>query len=389
MLAATGKRFYCICFSIRSGSTLLCDDLTQWGVGTPAEWFHVNDPRLVGVHVPDHLVGLTRTPFDYFGFKISWDQAWDLTQRLRSDGDESVRFDLRTVFPDLRYIRIVRGDKTAQAISAWRAQMSGTWHVPVGSASSPGFPEYDFEGIKPYLQQVLGEEWLWQFHFQQVGIQPLEILYEDYIADRVGHLDRIVDFLGASASPSPLEDRLHVMRDDWTERMAEKFQEDLYKVPDPILVRSVVVEAPNTDDQTIAAIQPLPAVVPAARRRTPFRWVPAVGVAIAVFFGVVAVEERLPQIALAPVLILAPLLAALLVSAGGIAAVAVLAALLVIPLGFSDNISGATQFAIITGILVAGSLAVWISRNAVDRPIIDRTGTSHLAADEVRHRLDV
>ena len=108
--------------------------------------------------------------------------------------------------------------------------------------------------------------------------------------------------------------------------------------------------------------------------------IPLIGVPVAVLLGVAAVEERLPQVALAPVLILAPLLAGLLVSVRAIAVVSVLAVLLMVPLGFADHISGTgTQFGIITGILAAGSIAVWISRIRGGNSAIESARTTDLA----------
>ena len=234
-LAATGKRFYCVCFSVRSGSSLLCEDLAQWGLGEPTECFQFPNPALADVNMNDHLVAMAVAARDEcFAFKISWDQAFDLTCRLRADGNKSVSFDLRSVFPNLSYLHVVRQDKIGQAVSAWRAEMSGTWHWPVGSNVTPGYPDYDFESIKLPLQHSLAEDWLWQRHFQRAGIHPLVISYEEYIQDRLSHLQQIIEHLGVPASPAPLEERLHVMRDDWTERVAAAFEGDLYTIPDPL-----------------------------------------------------------------------------------------------------------------------------------------------------------
>jgi LPS sulfotransferase NodH len=364
----TGKRFYCICFSIRSGSSLLAEDLAQWGIGDPTEYFQLPDPALVDVHMPDYLVALAETARnDCFGFKISWDQTYELVNRIRRDGDESVGFDLRTVFPDLRYIHITRDDKVAQAISAWRAQSSGTWHWPVGTHVEPGRPQYEPEAIKFYLQQTLAEEWLWQSHFEEVGIEPLAVRYEDYVQDRPGHLNRIVDYLGLTRVAGPLEERLHIMRDDWTEQIADRFRADLYTVPDPLMVRSVAVSASNPADHAPIPEPAVPDPVPTEMRPSPVRTLPSLGAPVAVVVGVAAVAEAaVPQATLAPLLILAPLLASLLVSARGIAVVSLLAALAMLPVSVADHIAGnAAQIWIIGGIAVAALSALWIRARRV------------------------
>jgi hypothetical protein len=93
-----------------------------------------------------------------------------------------------------------------------------------------------------------------------MSVTPLTVSYEDYTKDRVGHLNRIVELLDASRPASPLEDRLHVMQDERTARIAARFRADLYQVPDPILVRSISVAAPNPQDETTWADRARPAV---------------------------------------------------------------------------------------------------------------------------------
>jgi LPS sulfotransferase NodH len=356
-LAHTGKRFYCICFSIRSGSSLLCEDLAQWGMGEPTEYFQFPNPNLTDRDLRDYLVALAEGARDEcFGFKISWDQAWELALRLRREGDQSVTFDLRSVFPDLSYVHLVRRDKIGQAVSAWRAASSGVWHWPVGEDVKPGHPPYDFESIKPPLQQGLAEDWLWQRHFQRVGIRPLTITYEDYLEDRAEHLHRVVEHVGVAAAPVPLQERLHVMRDSWTQRICDTFEADLYTVADPLAVRSVPRASPGPTK---------PGLTRESADRGPalLRALPPLVAAMAVVLGVaVTAETAVPQVALAPLLILAPLLASLLVAPKGIALVGGLAALAMIPLGLHDHIGrSAAEIWIIAGILAATLAGIWIS----------------------------
>src|SRR6202034_902254 len=111
---------------------------------------------------------------------------------------------------------------------AWRAQASGIWHRPIGDQTDRGHPPYDFGTIKSQLLQILGEDWLWQHHFERFGILPLTVCYEDYVVDRPGHLQRIADHLGVEGPPSPLADRIQVMRDEWSTEIVERFTADLH-----------------------------------------------------------------------------------------------------------------------------------------------------------------
>ena len=227
-LARTGKRFYCICFSARSGSTLLCEDMTQQGLGTPTEHFQFPARPVLDQPLADYLVNLvTDSPGEYFGLKVAWQQAYEVTTRLRAEGDLAVSFDLRSVFPDLKYIHITRADKIGQAVSCWRAVSSDTWHWPAGTTVNPGRPEYDFEAIKAHFLQFIAEDWLWSAHFERHAIEPLLVQYEQYTTDRAGHLRRIADHLGAPKPQVAVQDRLHIMRDEWTEQIVDQVWADL------------------------------------------------------------------------------------------------------------------------------------------------------------------
>jgi LPS sulfotransferase NodH len=340
-LAATGKRFYCICFSVRSGSSLLCEDLTQWGLGKPTEYFQLPDPTIVPGQMANHLVALAKaTESEYFGFKITWEQVHGLTTALREEGDRSVGPDLRSVFPGLAIIYIDRRDKVRQAVSAWRAESSGTWHWPLGSDVDRGRPAYDFDQIRFHLQKAVGEDWLWSFHFEELGIRPTVVHYEEYVADRVNQLARVAKSIGWDGPIEPLDERLRVMRDEWTEDIVHRFRADLYGLALPMSDRP--------------AETPPPPRKPSAVR--------GVATPLAVVFGVAAVDAAVPQAVLAPLLIAAPVIAGFRSSPRGVILVGVLAVLLMLPLGFADDIADTfEQLWIVVAIAVAVVAALRIS----------------------------
>ena len=246
-LARTGKRFYCICFSARSGSTLLCEDIAQQGLGAPTEHFQFPARPVLDQPLADYLVKLVAdSPGEYFGLKVAWQQVYELTRRLRDEGDLAVSFDLRSIFPDPKYIHIVRADKIRQAISSWRALSSETWHWPAGSTVNPGRPEYDFEAVKAHFVQFIAEDWLWKAHFEQHAIEPLVVQYEQYAKDRDRHLRRIAEHLGGPVPQISPQDRLHVMRDEWTEQIVDQVTADLEAPHQPFWV--LPPESPRRPD---------------------------------------------------------------------------------------------------------------------------------------------
>lgn len=230
VLLGTGKKFYCICFSCRSGSTLLGNDLGRRGLGAPFEHFHVERPTAAkdGSLAQTICDLVEASEGDVFGFKIALNQLHSLTERLRHEGDLSVTSDLRTVFPGLRFVSIRRKDKVGQAVSYWRALKTSQWHAQAGSALGLDRPDYDFDEIKVALLAVVTEDWLWDAYFAANEIECHHVGYEQYLQSRVPTLEAVVDFLGGARRPvTPIVDSTSVMRDDWSEEIVARTWEDL------------------------------------------------------------------------------------------------------------------------------------------------------------------
>jgi LPS sulfotransferase NodH len=222
-----------MCFSIRSGSTLLAEDLRQWGAGAPTEPFQSPSyPAESDQGTAAYVERLLRdSPGEVFGFKATWGQTRTLLHRLHDEDPTHDFDDLEAVFPGIRYIHLIRRDKLAQAISAWRAIQSGVWHWPSGTTVDPGTPPYDFLSIRAQLLQILAEEWLWRAYFEQRGFPHLIVHYEDYIENRSGTLQGIVDWLGFGHPAAPSH-ALRVMRDQWSDGIATRVWRDLSQASD-------------------------------------------------------------------------------------------------------------------------------------------------------------
>ena len=160
---------YLICATPRSGSTLLCEALTNTGIaGHPKEYFetlyatglprrpfeYFEDAQLSDVveHLggnahtgtaialqtsappyADYLAAVLEegtTPNGIFGAKVMWGYLSDFVSNLHTI-PEYRHLDtpalLATIFPRLHYIRVIRRDKVRQAISLWKALQTQTW----------------------------------------------------------------------------------------------------------------------------------------------------------------------------------------------------------------------------------------------------------------------
>ena len=228
---------YLICTTPRSGSTFLSQALTSIGIaGRPEEYFQQSGvagaPRgpfdylggLVATTLPDDVgppggdthvdpmfdprrfthfaeyvswvLGTATTSNGVFGAKIMAAYMAGLTGGLRSSLGEGVPEEdhrlLASVFPRLRYIRLIRRDKVRQAVSLWRAIQSWQWREdgpsgvpePASERGTDGAPlRYSFDALDRLREGLEAEERWWDGYFAAAGIEPLTIFYEDF-ADR-------------------------------------------------------------------------------------------------------------------------------------------------------------------------------------------------------------
>lgn len=237
---------YQIAFTVRSGSTLLCEHLAANGLGQPREYFQydasgVMDPGLahtLGV-VPGDIEGYIRALLTHrsrdgiFGCKISWHQKNALL-------DEAMRRDaavrsLEDLFPGVRWLWIRRHDKIGQAVSVWRAIRSGRWHSP-DPVTRDERPPYDYFPIFAFYQSILAEECLWQDYFRRQGVSPLVVDYEeleDAPQRTVGAVVRHLRPPGephVAPEPVRLATILKKMRDEYSAELRERFADDLHHI---------------------------------------------------------------------------------------------------------------------------------------------------------------
>jgi LPS sulfotransferase NodH len=243
-MADSPHRSYLVCATPRSGSTLVCQALTDTGVaGRPEEYFealrHSGRPRrpeeyFEGVDdrsILDHLgergigdepqqrsplwsraaydrylewaMDAGTTPNGVFGAKLMWGYFGDFVSLLRNIpaySELSVAELLPAVFPDLQFVRVVRANKVRQAVSLWKAVQTATWRQEDansgGGVSDAGAPPYKsfledhrprlrfhYGAIEHLLGQILAEEAHWDAFFEHARIKPVLVLYENFAAD--------------------------------------------------------------------------------------------------------------------------------------------------------------------------------------------------------------
>jgi len=213
---------YLVCSIPRSGSTLLCDLLMSTGVaGHPIEYFHPS--RMEGlwreweIDSIDDYVGrllIERTGANgVFGAKVHWGQY------NPAFGDR----DPRELFPSLQLVSIRRGDRLRQAISWVRALQSEDWRAK-GGAPAEERTAFDADEIRRKLTRIENDETAWKALFEQHGLAPFELTYEDLVDRREETATAVAEHLGLelpdrfSFAPPRLERQADALSEEWVER---------------------------------------------------------------------------------------------------------------------------------------------------------------------------
>jgi LPS sulfotransferase NodH len=284
--ASDPSRSYLICATPRSGSTLLCEALKGTGLaGVPEEYFealrHSGRPRrpqeyFIGAHdrtILRHLgehtsmdgrpgrsplwdrhdyepflrwaIGQGTTPNGVFGAKLMWGYFGDFVSLLReipAYRELPIQELLPAVFPDLRYVRVVRANKVRQAVSLWKAVQTATWRqeqsgvadgVEIADAAEPDASnghgprlKFHFHAIEHLLDQILANEACWDAFFEHGGIKPRVIVYEDFVDSYEETAIDVLRYIGTEAPESvSLERRMQRQTDDINRRWARRFSE--------------------------------------------------------------------------------------------------------------------------------------------------------------------
>lgn len=210
----------------RSGSTMLCRVLWDTGgAGAPDEYLNPSQIRdwevRLGTSASSRLgYGLLRgravslaggrwwgrerleahvarvrerrtDPNGLFGLKIhhhhleGWflDRGWPVEKILAPE----------------RWVRLVREDRLAQAVSWVRALQTWTW---VAHRRGYGPSIYSSRQIRGRLAEIERQEAGWDAFFADRGVEPLQLTYEELVADVPGVVRRILGYLGVPGALS-------------------------------------------------------------------------------------------------------------------------------------------------------------------------------------------
>ena len=196
-------RSYIICATPRSGSTLLCDLLHDTGVaGNPHSFFRREDfaewaeefnvavaqwPEQQAFDQPylDAVVKYGTRATGLFGMRVMWESLGNLSTRLEALfpglANDSARF--QSAFGPSVFLHLSREDKVAQAVSCWKAQQTGLWHVDADGTErerlKPGQPpRFDAKELSKLVTELQDHDAAWARWFARQGVVPVSITYE-------------------------------------------------------------------------------------------------------------------------------------------------------------------------------------------------------------------
>lgn len=136
---------------------------------------------------------------------------------------------LEKAFGRLKFIYLRREDLVAQAISLYRAQQTGYWHIDEGQVPEQP-PAFDFDAINSLVATLRQDNSDWQAWFENVGVEPMPIVYEDFTADPKTTIAEILRFLGLELpKEAKLEASNQRLADEVTTLWLNRYREELEK----------------------------------------------------------------------------------------------------------------------------------------------------------------
>jgi len=184
-------------------------------MGDPREWY--NDRLRCHSHRDRHglpylriLAEETATPNGVFGIKV-------MLGCLGRFGISEVWSEVCDLYrPQLVWLR--RRDKLRQAISRYRAMQTDEWQRSSGTPPNRTPVPFDAAAIWDGYDKIVHWEQCWEGEFRGLGARPLEVCYEQIVANPQAVVDKICRLMGVATRPIDVgQCPIAVQRDELTE----------------------------------------------------------------------------------------------------------------------------------------------------------------------------
>jgi len=141
----------------------------------------------------------------------------------------------------VRWVRIERDDRLAQAVSYAIALQTNRWSSTAtvaatapatatatapatAAAAAIATPVYDVEAIEGALAHLQAGREYWSSYFARNGIEPLELTYEGLVADRESSVRSVLQLVGVEVEaipPAPVERQASAINAEWIARFTQ------------------------------------------------------------------------------------------------------------------------------------------------------------------------
>ena len=273
---------YLICATPRSGSTLLCAALDGTGIaGHPEEHFEVlletgqrrqprdyfqrsNDPGVwallddpefrdvlgeYGGRYAEHpsqrdphwsppnfqelvqrALEKGTTENGVLGTKIMWAYFRDFVRLARRRGLQDVRpcGVPAAVLPNLqRFVWMRRGDTTRQAVSLWKALQTQQWRKDSDEDVGGRGLRFNFAAVDHLKLRIDEHNAAWQAFFDGCGVEPMEVVYEEFVEDYEGTILWLLDGIGVPVPENfaVVEPKMRRQADELSEEWVRLYNE--------------------------------------------------------------------------------------------------------------------------------------------------------------------
>lgn len=198
----------------RSGSTMMVDDFQNLTgrSRTESEGFF----RLVlapGIEPMTWEEALDRVKHHrrneaVFFDKVMFHQVHRLAAMIEKEKNTAMGHPFAEVFADATWVYIRRANIFEQAVSKYIAEELQVWDA--ADAKSSDFNakfEFNIDIARIHLKALLQEDNNWRHFFRTHGIKPIQVYYEDAVANFPGYLAPVFEAVGIEFDPSKAGER--------------------------------------------------------------------------------------------------------------------------------------------------------------------------------------
>ena len=176
-------------------------------------------PRTIQRYL-DRLSRVEATPNSVFSAHLQWDHFEVLNDQWKGS--------VLDLADETFWLFLWREDQLAQAISWTRARRTNQWN---SSQRSSEVAHYDGPELRRRFLMVIERNQQWADFFEQRGITPFELTYEQVQADSERVIDEILAWMGETRSTSDFEQELNLRvqrsaeTEEWIARFIEEYPE--------------------------------------------------------------------------------------------------------------------------------------------------------------------